>query len=172
VASASADLPPLLIALGAEVRVAREAGSRTSDLAALYSGDGAAPIALERDELLVEIAIPLGGARAAYQKLRARAAIDFPLLGVAVALDVDGGVCRGLRIVAAGTTPAPRVIGKLDAVALGRPLGRDVIEAIAERCRASLHPLTTLGDDTAYRRAMIPVLVRRAFAELGFAAES
>lgn len=168
VASSSADLPPLLIALGATARLASAAGARTIELAALYGGDGAAPLALAPDELLVEIVVPLGAARAAYQKLRARAAIDFPLLGVAVALETDAaGLCRALRVVAAGTTPAPRVVGRLDELAVGRRIDREVAGAIAERCRASLHPLTTLGDDTAWRRAMIPVLVRRAFAELG-----
>jgi hypothetical protein len=30
------------------------------------------------------------------------------------------------------------------------------------------HALSTFGDDTEWRRDMIPVLVRRALAELGF----
>lgn len=172
VASASADLPPVLVALGARVTIASASlpgGSRTVDLAGLYRNDGLAPLTLAAGELITEVVVPASAWRVAYQKLRARQAIDFPVLGVAVAVDADeAGTCRALRVVATGVTPAPRVVAKLDAVAVGKRLDREVVAAIGARCRDGLHPLSTFGNDTEWRRDMIPVLVRRALGELGF----
>jgi 4-hydroxybenzoyl-CoA reductase subunit beta len=169
VASASADLPPVLVALGARVTIVSASGSHTIDLSALYRNDGIAPLTLDVGELITEVIVPASAWRVAYQKLRARQAIDFPVLGVAVAVDADeAGTCRALRVVATGVTPAPRAVAKLDAVAVGKRLDRDVVAAIGARCREGLHPLSTFGDDTEWRRDMIPVLVRRALAELGF----
>ena len=169
VASASADLPPLLLALGARVRIVSRDGERTIAMGTLYRNDGVAPLTLAAGELLAEILVPTHGLRAAYQKLRARRAIDFPVLGLAVAMRADAdATCRQLQVVATGVTPAPRAVGKLDPIAVGQKLDRGTVAAIGARCREGLKPLTTFGDDTEWRRDMIPVLVRRAFAELGF----
>ncbi len=175
VASASADLPPVLVALGARVTIASASspGGRTVELASLYRNDGVAPLTLAAGELLTEVIVPASAWRVAYQKLRARQAIDFPVLGVAVAVDADeAGICRALRVVATGVTPAPRAVAKLDAVAVGKRLDREVVAAIGARCRDGLHPLSTFGDDTEWRRDMIPVLVRRALGELGFGGQA
>lgn len=169
VASASADLPPVLVALGARVTIASAVGTRTVDLGGLYRNDGVAPLTLAAGELITEVIVPTSAWRVSYQKLRARQAIDFPVLGIAVAVDADeAGICRAIRVVATGVTPAPRAVAKLDAVAVGKRLDREVVAAIGARCRDGLHPLSTFGNDTEWRRDMVPVLVRRALGELGF----
>ncbi|MBI2395852.1 MAG: FAD binding domain-containing protein [Deltaproteobacteria bacterium] len=177
VAAASADLPPVLVALGASVRVLSVEGERLIPIDKLYANDGAAPIALPADALIAEVVVPIDErVRAAYRKLRARGAIDFPLLGVAVAVAieqgvveqgaVEQGVCRSIRVVASGIGSAPRRVSKLDDLAVGRPLDAATIDAVARRCFEALHPQANIAADSEWRRAMIPVLVRDAFAEM------
>ena len=83
------DLPPVLIALGASVAIAGPAGERTMAVEDLLTGYY--ETALAKNELITELRIPAQGAtRAAYFKVTAGSADDWPALGVAVALD-----CRG-----------------------------------------------------------------------------
>src|ERR671933_417339 len=91
----SADLVPLMVAVGARVRLVSTLGEREIDAAALYQDDGINYLRKRHDELLADITLPpRDGWRATYKKLRRRGAFDFPVLGVAVRLDVgkDGTV--------------------------------------------------------------------------------
>jgi CO/xanthine dehydrogenase FAD-binding subunit len=45
-------------------------------------------------------------------------------------------------------------------------LSAEVIEAIAQRAFQQCHPLTNIIVDPEWRRAMVPVYVRRVLAEL------
>ncbi len=80
----SADLAPVMVAIGAKVRLASTRGERMVDAAALYRDDGIDWLDKRPDELLVDIQLPpTNGGRASYQKLRRRGSFDFPVLGVA-----------------------------------------------------------------------------------------
>ena len=86
VAASSSDGVTMLIALGAEARVARTGEERWTPVEDLFLGEGRRQLKLGADELVVEVRLPRPrpGQTAAYQKLRPRAAIDFPVLSVAV----------------------------------------------------------------------------------------
>ena len=51
---------------------------------------------------------PADGWRSAYLKLRRRGSFDFPVLGVAVALRMDGDIVREARIVLGAVASQPR----------------------------------------------------------------
>src|SRR5574341_965535 len=90
-AVSSSDTAPVLWALGAEVRLVSASGERTVPIAALYRDDGIAYLAKEPGEILADIVLPpADGWRSAYLKLRRRGSVDFPVLGVAVALRLEG----------------------------------------------------------------------------------
>src|SRR5437588_12603194 len=91
VAAASNDTAPVLLALGASVRSVSPRGERVLPLEEFYLADGVHNTVLEPDELLVEVRVPgaAAGLRQGFHKLRMRAAIDFPALNLAVALDVQ-----------------------------------------------------------------------------------
>jgi 4-hydroxybenzoyl-CoA reductase subunit beta len=80
------DLGPLLIAMGAEVKIASAKGERVISLVEFFTGRGEKPNILKPDEILVEVRIPPSGhgAAGAYEKLRVREGMDFPMAGVAV----------------------------------------------------------------------------------------
>ncbi len=77
------DLPPVLAALGASVTIASPRGVRTVAVVDLYAGY--LETVLGNDELIAELVVPSqDGARAAYAKVTARSADDWPSVGIAV----------------------------------------------------------------------------------------
>jgi 4-hydroxybenzoyl-CoA reductase subunit beta len=169
VAAHSADTPPALIALGAVVELASPTGARTLPVADFFVADGVANTVRRPGELVTRIRVPLPapGLRSAFQKLRQRNSIDFPLLNVAVAAEFgEGEVVTALRVVVSALGARPRVLAGLEMVAVGEKLTGEVIEAVAERAYQQCHPLTNITLDPEWRRAMVPVYVRRALGEV------
>ncbi len=165
VAAANNDSAPVLMSLGARLVLRSPRGERVVPIDAFYSTDGVFNQTRARDELLTRIDIPkpAHGTRMAYMKLRTRAAIDFPELGVAVLVRLDDSehvehvdVC----VTALGARPIH--VGKLAPLAVGRPLDRATIDAIADEAFRRCKPLKNIASDPSYRREMVPVLVRRA----------
>ncbi|MFQ5746167.1 MAG: FAD binding domain-containing protein [Gemmatimonadota bacterium] len=169
VAAHSADTPPVLIVLGASLEIAGPGGSRTVPIAEFFTSDGIWNRRMEPDEILVSVFVPwpADGVRVSFQKLRARDAIDFPLLNLAMLaeLDADGHVAR-LEAVGSAMGSYPRRIGKIQAAAAGNRLTDSVIDAVALQAYRQSHPLDNIPVDAEWRRAMVPVLVRRALEEL------
>lgn len=85
-------------------------------------------------------------------------------MGLALAISLDGERCASLRLVASGVSPAPRSV-KLDEL-YGLRVDRDFAERVADRALHALRPIENIDTDRAWRRAMVPVLVRDAFEEL------
>jgi 4-hydroxybenzoyl-CoA reductase subunit beta len=169
VAAHSADTPPVLMALDAHVEIAGPDGSRRVPVARFFTSDGIWNRRMEPGELVVAVDVPLPepGTRMSFQKLRSRASIDFPLLNLAVVtrLDDDGKVAS-LEMVISALSAYPRRVGKVEEAALGNRLTPSVIDAVAEQAFRQCHPLKNITVDADWRRAMVPVLVRRALKEI------
>src|SRR3989475_3142823 len=108
-AVSSSDTAPVLWSLGARVRLVGATGERTMPVEALYRDDGIEYLAKRPDEVLADILLPpADGWTSAYLKLRRRGSFDFPVLGVAVALRVEGAVVRDAKIVLGAVASLPR----------------------------------------------------------------
>jgi 4-hydroxybenzoyl-CoA reductase subunit beta len=169
VAAHSADAPPVLITLGAELRIAGLEGRREIAVEDFFTSDGVWNRRLDPGELVVSVFLPdpKPSARFAFEKLRIRDSIDFPLLNLAAAVELDGGGrVTNLSLVASGMGSYPRRIGKVREAAVGNALTDDVVDAIAHQAFRQCHPLTNMAVDADWRRAMVPVLVRRALMEV------
>lgn len=169
VAAHSADTPPVLATLGAAVELASPDGIRRVDVADYFVADGIWNTVREPGDIVTAIHIPRppAGRRAAFHKLRQRGSIDFPLLNVAAAAELDeDGAVLDLRIIVSALGSRPRAVTGLEDIAVGHALDDDVIAGVAERARARCHPLTNIIVDTEWRRAMVPVLVRRALEDM------
>ena len=166
VAAASNDSAPVLITLDASIRLASPRGERVLKLEDFYTADGIANTVIAADELLVEVRIPkVARTIAGYQKLRIRAAIDYPSLCVAVAARLNPkGLIEEVRMVISALAARPHLIKRLESFA-GRPLDSKTIGELAQAAHKQCHPLTNINVDPAWRREMIPVFVRRAFAQ-------
>src|SRR5262249_3717064 len=108
-AVSSSDTAPVLWSLGATVRLVGAEGERGIPIAGLYRGDGIEGLAKRPHEIVTEITLPPArGLRCAYLKLRRRGSFDFPILGVAVALTLDGPIVARARIVLGAVASQPR----------------------------------------------------------------
>ena len=166
VAAASNDTVPVLMTLDASVRIAGPGGLREIPLPALYVPDGIVNTVLAPDELVVEVSVPNpeGRVLAGYQKIRVRASIDYPALTIAVAAKVDpANAVEWIRIVISALGARPHAVGGLERFR-GRLLDDPLVAEVAQMAHKQCHPLTNINVDPAWRREMIPVFVRRAFA--------
>jgi 4-hydroxybenzoyl-CoA reductase subunit beta len=166
-AVSSSDTAPVLWSLGARLRLHGPAGERTIPVSALFRDDGIDYLAKRPDEIVGEIALPpADGWRSAYLKLRRRGSFDFPILGVAAAVRLDGEVVREARIVLGAVASVPREAAKAAEVLLGRPLTTETIEAAAEAAAGPARPLDNTDLTHPYRKKLTRVYVARALARI------
>jgi 4-hydroxybenzoyl-CoA reductase subunit beta len=168
VAAHSADTPPALISVGATIDLASPAGTRNIPVADFFVADGMWNTVRKPGELLVRIRIPLPDMplRSAYEKIRQRQSIDFPLLSMAAAARVSAGeLVESLVMVVTALGARPRVLSGLDRVAVGRPLP-EVVEDVAQLAFKQCHPLENIIVDPEWRHAMVPVYARRLLRRL------
>ena len=98
----------------------------------------------------------------AYQKLRVRGAIDFPMLNMALSFIEKDGDVSDMQLVFSAIAARPRRIKRLPS----GPLNAQLVDAVAEQAFKSVRPLTNINGDVVWRREMAPTLVRQAFASL------
>lgn len=165
VAAHSADAATVLMTLDASLEIAGPEGRRAVSIEQFFTSDGIWNRRMEPGEILVAIHVPrpAPGTRFSFQKLRIRNSIDFPLMNLAATcrLDADGHI-DSLRMVASGMGAYPRKIGRLEEAARGNPLNDAVMDNIAHQAFRQSHPLDNIPVDKDWRRAMVPVLARRA----------
>lgn len=164
----SGDSAPALLTLEAEVEIASARGTRRIPLKDFYRNDGMDRIALGKDELLtaVHVAARMAGRHGTYQKLRIRSSIDYPLAGVAVAMDVGrDGICREARVAVNAVNPAPLLIGEAAHALVGRAYSPELVEQVAQAAIRTGKPLTTSASTPVYRRDMLKVFTRRALED-------
>ena len=168
VAAASNDSAPVLMTLGATLEIHSPRGVRQISIEDLWRNDGAMNKNIAGDEILSAIRVPAqsAGHLGAYGKLRDRGSIDFPLLGIAVRLDLDdGGAVSDADVVAVALQAQPVRVKQAPELLRGKWPGTDDFEAALEdlaqaaykRCR----PMSNIPGDHDYRREMVPVYVRR-----------
>ena len=169
-AAFSGDVAPALIALAAEIEILGPKGSRRVASADFYRDDGMAWLTLAPDELLVGVHVPLHqGWTSAYEKVRVRGAIDFPLAGVAVALKRKGNAIDDLRIACTGVASRPLAVDGL-AELKGKPLDAAALAVITAQTEIAAGAMRTTVVDMLYRRGVAPVLARRITERLWNAA--
>ncbi len=166
----SGDTAPALIALGARVRIVGPEGEREQELELLYSGNGKRPINLDAQSIITSVIIPISPPYAghAYEKYRLREAVDFPVVGAAVALSFEqpGGVCTRARIVLNAVGTAPSRVEEAEKSLLGRKL-EEALEEAAELAYQSARPIHRMGGSPYYKKKLVKVLTRRALEKAG-----
>ena len=164
----SSDLAPVMVALGAKVRLQSTVSDRMVDAAGLYNSDGINYLHKMPGELMTEIHLPpLNGTRAVYKKLRRRGAFDFPVLGVAVALNVaTDGTIENARLVLGGVAPSPVQVKEAEEQLTGHALDEYSIQAAAEAAYIKARPLDNTDFVMNWRKQMARPFVIRALNEL------
>jgi CO/xanthine dehydrogenase FAD-binding subunit len=161
-ADPAAELPAVMLALGARMHVVGPNGTRA--LAADEFFTGLFSTALEHDEMLAEIEIPALAPHAGWAFMEvSRRHGDFGLAGLAVSVALDdGGCCTDARIALLGVGEGP-VLAHAAADALrGQSPSAGAFAAAADAARAEVDPPMDIHASSEYRRHLVGVLVSRA----------
>ncbi|MCC7346530.1 MAG: FAD binding domain-containing protein [Variibacter sp.] len=163
-ADPAAQLPLAAVALGAQMELVSAAGRRTVQAEDFFQG--IFTTALEPDELLTALHVPLPAAPGWGFRLFARRAGDFAIVSTAVALRVSQGrALDDLRVAAGGIAPAPQ---RLDATALLTQIDPRH-EGWAARAAAALADAAAIEDNeripSDYRRELLAALLQDALAD-------
>jgi 4-hydroxybenzoyl-CoA reductase subunit beta len=159
------DLGPVLLGLGAELKIVSTSGEKMIPLAEFFTGRGERPNVLKPDEILVEVRIPPTGrgAAGAYEKLRVREGMDFPMAGVAVVVKTNqDGTIEKAKIVLGAVGPSPIEVVKAAGLLEGRKPTDDLLWSVSREAVDRAQPVGNLAMNASYRRKMVGVLVRRA----------
>ena len=166
----SGDLAPALMALGATIELRSAKGGRTLPLSDLYTGNGAKPLALNPEEVLVGVQIPSlpKGSLGGYFKYRIRKAIDYPLASVALLIRLEGKekMCREARLVIGAVGSKPQEVKGIGELLVGKKIeGRTVEEASDLAFKAS-RPVGNTSSTPSYRKRMIKILTKRSLEQV------
>ncbi len=144
-------------------------GTRRLALADCYRDDGAAHLAIARDEVLVRVHVPASARVSGYRKARVRGAMDFPLAGVAIALAVRDGVLKEFSVALTGTNSHPLLLQGTEAL-LGRPLDEAGLASLGKLVQKQVSPMRSTATPSNYRRLVASALAQRLVGELARAA--
>lgn len=155
------DLPPVLIALGARITVINPKGERAIPLDKLHTGY--LETALQRNELIAEVIVPCQGARlAAYLKCTTRSADDWPALGVAAVLEMDGAAVRDARLVISAATDTPKRLADAEGILRGAKVDDALLKRAGEAAAAEAGVIGDTHGSAAYKRELLRVYLARA----------
>jgi aerobic carbon-monoxide dehydrogenase medium subunit len=114
------------------------------------------------DEMITELWFPRPEPQAALTEFAPRQG-DFAVVAAAVAVDVDGGLCRSGRVVLGGVGPQPVQV-ETGALA-GQPAVPATWQAMGEHAATQIDPADDTHGSSEYRRRLAATLVARALAE-------
>lgn len=162
----SGDLAPILIALNAEVEIASSQGRRIIPLTQFFTKRGENPNILKSNELLEEIRLPLleRGIGAAYEKLRIREGMDFPMASIAVMIKIkENEIIEELKVVLGAVGTSPIEVPEISSIIEGKKVSEELIDKISKLAIETARPVRNLIIDTDYRKKMVEILFKRAF---------
>ena len=159
------DLPPVLLALDASVHVQSREGDRWIPARETFLGYYQTAVA--PTELVTEVVVPAQGQhRGTYRKTTARAADDWPLLGVAVvARFKDGRLGEVVAAIGALSDAAQIIPGVGESLSETRPSATDLRD-VSEDAADSLEYHEGGMASPRYQRQLVAVNLRRALEEV------
>lgn len=156
----SADLPPILIALNATVKIVGPNGERTLSIEEVFTGPGKTVLA--KDEILTEIVIPdqkMTGST--YHKFALRKAGALAVVGVAVAVQVENGVIKDARIALGAVAPTPIRAKKTEEFLKGKTISDELLEEAGKMASTECKPITDFRASEEYRRDLVRIYTKR-----------
>lgn len=162
-ASPCADLALPLLILDAILVVAGPEGERHIPIENFFKGANYS--ALNKEEILLEIRIPLCSDKTgtSFLKLRRQqTAIDMALVNVATSLTCEKERCKAARIALGSVGPISFRAKKAESLLAEVELNEEVIQKAAAKAAEEARPIDDVRATAAYRKKMVRVLVRRS----------
>lgn len=157
------DCAPALIALGAKVTIASAKGTRTvalKDFFQMPDKNLKGENILQAGEIITQVTLPKPpvSTRSTYLKIREKDSFDWALVSAAVALQIQGGVCRWASVVLGGVAPIPYESAEAAKSLIGKAVNVQTATAAGSSAVAKATPL----EMNAYKVPMVEVVVKRA----------
>ena len=165
-ADPSQDPPAALMVLDARVRITSPRGDREVAVADLFRDYY--ETVLRPDELIAELIVPIPAstARTTYLKFLPRTEDDYATVAVAALAEVDGGVCRRLRVALIAAGPTPVHAEAVEQALEGKPVNAEAIRAAAALVADAVDPMDDFRGTADYKRDMAVVFTRRALEQV------
>jgi CO/xanthine dehydrogenase FAD-binding subunit len=162
----SADTAPALLTLEAKLKLVCRQGERIVNIEDFFAGPNKTVCTTE--EVLREIQVPNlpQGGKGVYVKLTPRKAMDLAVVGVAVVMALESGVCKDIRIALGAVAPTPLRITKAETVLKGKRPENEVIDKASQIAAEESHPIDDHRASAEYRREMVMIITRRAIREV------
>jgi CO/xanthine dehydrogenase FAD-binding subunit len=161
-ADPAAELPGIMLATDARMVTASVRGERIVPAAEFFVSHFTT--ALEPDELLVAVEVPVAGEHTGHAFLEVAARYgDFALVGAAAVVTVDDdGVITEARIACTSVAPTPVRAAEAEALLRGVTPDAGVLAEVERAVAAAVEPTPELKASAAYKRRTAGVLVARA----------
>jgi carbon-monoxide dehydrogenase medium subunit len=157
----SADLPPILIALGATAKIKGSKGGKQLALEDVFAGPN--KTVLEEDEIITHFVIPENKfTGSTYMKYGLRASGALAVVGVAASVEVKDGVIQDARVVLGAVSPVPLRAKKTEEFLKGKKTTDEVLEKAGVMASEECRPISDIRASAEYRKDMVRVFTRRA----------
>jgi carbon-monoxide dehydrogenase medium subunit len=160
----SADTPPSLLALDAQVELVGIDGERIVPLDTFFIGPAQS---VRNRELIRELRIPLDNAdtiKGGFYKI-GRTAEDISMVNAAATLVVKDGLITAARIVMGAVAPIPLRVIQAEEALTGQALTEETFQRAAELVHAEVRPISDQRASAGYRRRMSGVAAFRALRQ-------
>src|SRR2546426_4702605 len=163
VAGNPSDTAPALAALAAQMVIRSSDGERVVNAENYFIGpstDIMRMTVLRPGELLTAIRVPATWANAEFyfEKVRERLVWDFPLVNVASAMKMSGGMIQGSRIVVNAVAAHPMRLATVENAIAGKPRNEETASMAGDLAVQGARPLAHNG----YKIPLVRNLVKRA----------
>jgi 4-hydroxybenzoyl-CoA reductase beta subunit len=164
----SSDTAPVLIALGAKIKLVKKGDERVIPLKDFFQDNGAEPTSREPEEMITALIIPRSSesSRTTFIKVSMRRGLDFAMGSIAGNVTYSGKGVAEVALVLGSLGSKPIVLKKAAQVIREGGFTEGSIEKASLTGRSELGSLTNLFTSAGYKRHLAEVLVKRALGEL------
>jgi xanthine dehydrogenase iron-sulfur cluster and FAD-binding subunit A len=169
-ASPIGDLPPVLLALDAELAIASPSGTRTLPIANFFQGYRQTD--LQPGEVIVSIKIPKTTTPGAVcrlsqsYKIGKRGTDDISIVAAAFTVDLDESDCvLHTRLAYGGVAATPVRAIAIEQQLIGQPWTLETVQRLKPALKETFTPLTDLRGSAEYRRMLVANLFEKFFVE-------
>ncbi len=159
-ADPAGDLGASALALGAQFVIAGPGGTRTVEADDFFVD--LFETAIGEDEILTEVRIPKHTGWGAHYEKFVRVAHQWPIVAVAVAVRVEGGVIAEARVGLTNMGNTPLRARGVEEALVGVQATEDAVREAAGKAADGTNPPSDLNGEASYRRHLATVLTRRA----------
>jgi CO/xanthine dehydrogenase FAD-binding subunit len=159
----SADTPPSLIALNAQIVLTGVRGERSVPLNSFFVGPAKS---VREHELIRELRLPLveNEGSGGFYKI-GRTAEDISVVNAATTLNIQEGIITKARLVVGAVAPVPLRVIPAEEALQGQPATEETFQRVAEIVRNEVQPISDQRASADYRRRMSAVAAVRALRQ-------